>query len=103
MDGQMKKGVLEFCILSQIHRKEMYGYELMQLVTRAFTDVHEATVYTILRRLHSDGYTETYYGTVSGGPQRKYYRITTEGRQRLHALQNEWRQIQTAVKVLEVE
>jgi len=62
----------------------MYGYEIMKIIKEAFLEVHEATIYTILRRLNSDGYTETYFGNISNGPQRKYYKITNLGAEYLN-------------------
>ena len=74
--AQMKKGVLELCILHICSEQDRYGYEIMKLVTEAFPEINESTIYAVLRRLHADGCTESYTGSVSGGPQRKYYRIT---------------------------
>lgn len=98
--GQMKKGVLEMCILSVVSHEDMYGYEIMKCVTRAFPDINESTVYAVLRRLHSDGCTETYTGEVSGGPKRKYYRITPSGRDRLVKMTDEWYGLIKSVKMI---
>jgi PadR family transcriptional regulator PadR len=103
MDAQMKKGILEMCILFQLSKKEMYGYEIMRLIKEAFPDVQEATIYTILRRLHCDGYTESYIGDVSNGPQRKYYKITVLGTDNLTNNINEYNSIITAVNMLGIE
>lgn len=88
--GQMKKGVLEMCILQICSENDMYGYEIMKRVTDAFPDINESTVYAVLRRLLADGCTESYTGTVSGGPQRKYYRITDKGRDELTDMKQAW-------------
>ena len=98
--GQMKKGVLEMCILSVVSEGDMYGYEIMKRVTEAFPDINESTVYAILRRLRSDGCTETYTGKVSGGPQRKYYRITPSGMDKLDKMTKEWNGLIRSVKML---
>ncbi len=79
MIAQLKKGVLEICILHLIAKNELYGYEIMKEVTAAFPDTNESTVYTILRRLLAEGSTQTYSKGESGGPPRKYYRITQAG------------------------
>lgn len=88
--GQMKKGVLEMCMLHIISRGDMYGYEIMKEVTGAFSGINESTVYAVLRRLHSDNFTECYFGDTSAGPRRKYYRITPLGREALKGMQKEW-------------
>lgn len=100
MDTQLKKGVLELCILHQLSLKDMYGYELMKTVKSAFPDVYDASIYAILRRIHADGCTEVYYGRVSGGPQRKYYRLTARGHEHLRKMTNEWQEILRAVNRL---
>lgn len=100
MDGQMKKGILEMCILFQLSNSEIYGYEIMKKTKEAFPDVYDGTIYTILRRLHSDGYTETYMGSTSNGPQRKYYRITPSGREYLDKTIGEWKAVNAAVAMI---
>ena len=95
--GQMKKGVLEMCILQVVSKEELYGYEIMKRVTEAFPDINESTVYAILRRLHADGCTESYTGEVSGGPTRKYYRVTDTGRERLEKMISEWNEMLGAI------
>lgn len=97
MDAQMKKGVLEMCILHLLAARPLYGYELMKTVQEAFPDVYDGSVYAVLRRLHGDGCTETYIGETSGGPQRKYFRLTGAGRERLAAALAEWRTLVAAV------
>lgn len=95
--GQMKKGVLEMCILHICTDVDMYGYEIMKRVTEAFPEISESTVYAVLRRLSADGSTESYTGTVSGGPQRKYYCITPKGREELAAMTEMWKSTVAAV------
>lgn len=98
--GQMKKGVLELCILHVTAGGDFYGYEIMKRVTEAFPDLNESTVYAILRRLHADGCTESYTGEVSGGPTRKYYRITETGKIRLEKMREEWREMLKSLEML---
>lgn len=100
MDAQMKKGVLEMCLLRQIQLRDMYGYEIMKRVRQAFPDINEGTVYAVLRRLGFSGHAETYVGKVSGGPARKYYKITDEGSRYLEVCAGEWRQLNEAVSAL---
>ena len=100
MDTQLKKGVLELCILHLLSLQDMYGYELMKTVKSVFPDVYDASIYAILRRIHAEGHTEVYYGRNSGGPQRKYYRLTAPGNQYLRKMTNEWQEILRAVNRL---
>lgn len=103
MDGQIKKGILEMCILFQLSTVEMYGYEIMKIIRQAFPDIHEATIYCILRRLHREGYTQTYVGNVSNGPQRKYYKITSLGVTYLADSIVEWKSVLSAVNMIGIE
>ncbi|MCM1579245.1 MAG: PadR family transcriptional regulator [Ruminococcus sp.] len=94
--GQMKKGILELCILQIVSQRDMYGYEIMKTVTEAFSGLNESTVYAVLRRLHADRFTESYTGDISGGPKRKYYRITPAGEAALEDMRREWAELLAA-------
>ncbi len=101
MDTQFKKGVLEMCILFQLTKQDMYGYELMKIIKDIFPDVYDGSIYTILRRLNNDKYTETYMKDVpSGGPARKYYRITEAGKEYSSNMNEEWNKIVAKVNAL---
>lgn len=100
MDAQMKKGILEMCILHLISKSPLYGYEIMKKVKEAFPDVYDGSIYAVLRRLNADGCTETYLGEVSGGPPRKYYRLTPPGNDKLFEALDEWNAVLTAIKML---
>lgn len=94
MDTQLKKGILEMCILFQLISRDMYGYEIMKIIKEVFPDVYDGSIYTILRRLNKEGHTESYMGNVpSGGPKRKYYRITESGKEYSININKEWKQI----------
>ena len=75
MDTQIKKGLLDLCVLSFLIDKDMYGYEIVQSISKSI-EVSEGTIYPILRRLSKEGYFETYIVESNEGPARKYYRIT---------------------------
>ena len=101
MDTQLKKGVLEMCILVQLSKLDMYGYEIMKIIQDIFPDVYDGSIYTILRRLKGEGYTETYLKDVpSGGPARKYYRITELGREYCGQIVSEWSRMAERVESL---
>src|SRR5659263_63921 len=76
MDAQMKKGVLEMCILYKLKDEELYGYEIMRSIRQIFPDVYEGSIYTILRRLNATGHTQITQKKSLNGPARKYYGIT---------------------------
>ena len=103
MDGQMKKGVLELCVLHEVAKKETYGYEILSTIGGVFPGMDRSTVYGVLRRLNADGSTEVRMGGgESGGPRRKYYRITDSGRETLRRLTEEWDAVLGAVRKLGV-
>ena len=96
MNIQFKKGVLELCVLELVSRKDYYGYELVQEISRDI-DISEGALYPILRRLSKDGIFETYLEESDGGAPRKYYRITESGKQRADAVRLEWEDFQERV------
>lgn len=82
MDAQMKKGLLDVCVLSVVKKGDTYGYKLTQEITELL-DTSESALYPVLRRHESQGWLETYTAEYSGR-LRKYYRITAEGITRLN-------------------
>lgn len=99
MDAQLKKGILNMCILHTLKEKEMYGYEIMKIVKSHFTDIYEGTIYSVLRRLASDKLLEFYVSEeISGGPQRKYYKITSKGENYLKNIVSDWNELYKIVK-----
>ena len=83
MDPQMKKGLLDACVLAVVEKGDTYGYSLTQQ-TVELLGVSESSLYPVLRRLEQQGCFET-YNAEYGGRLRKYYRMTDPGRQRLAA------------------
>ena len=100
MDAQMKKGMIEMCILHLIADEEHYGYEIMGLIYHAFPEINESTIYAILKRLQKEGSADVHLGKTSGGPPRKYYFITPKGRENLAIAKENWNNLTLAVKVL---
>jgi len=98
MEAQIKKGILEMCVLFTIRNNEMYGYDVMKHMKRYFPEVNESTFYAILRRLHADGSAEITLGEESNGPTRKYYGITEAGREVLHDSIESWKRIRATVE-----
>ncbi len=98
MDAQIKKGVLEMCILHMISENEMYGYDIIQQIHGFFPEVTESTIYAILRRLHKDGATDTYQSAGTKGPVRKYYTITPQGLEHLARARADWAHLKSIVE-----
>ena len=78
MNSQYKKGVLELCVLSLLRKQDRYGYEISEYLSQHI-DIADGTVYPLLRKLKADGLVTTYLQEESGGPPRKYYKLTQLG------------------------
>ena len=89
MNSQFHKGVVEMCVLSLVLETDRYGYELVDAISKELP-ISEGTIYPILRRLTNEGYFETYLVESSGGPPRKYYRMTKKGRTFTEQTMKEW-------------
>lgn len=98
--AQMRKGVLEFCILSVLQEKEAYTSDLLQTLKSAKMLVVEGTVYPLLTRLKNSGLLQYRWEESTGGPPRKYYAITPEGQEFLNELKDTWNELQNAVDAL---
>jgi len=81
MDIQLKKGLLEICVLASLEREESYGYKIIDDVTH-YIDINESTLYPILKRLEQNGALTT-RSQEHNGRLRKYYQITEIGRESL--------------------
>lgn len=89
MNIQFKKGVLELCVLSILAKKDCYGYELVNDISKNIT-ISEGTIYPLLRRLTKEGLFTTYLQESQEGPPRKYYQLTELGQKAKEDLSNEW-------------
>ena len=99
MNTQYKKGVLELCVLSLLHKRDCYGYEISDRLSRHI-DIADGTVYPILRKLKVDGWLTTYLQEESGGPPRKYYKLTELGRETYKSDRAEYLKFAQSVKAL---
>ncbi len=79
MNPQYKKGVLELCVLSLLHGRDFYGYELSEYLA-THIQISAGSVYPILRKLKNEDLLTVYLQEESGGPPRKYYSLTPKGR-----------------------
>ena len=96
VNSQFKKGVLELIVLCTVSSRDMYGYELVESVSKV-VDVNEGTIYPLLKRLTNERYFDTYLVESTEGPPRKYYRITTLGQARKEELQKQWKAFEKSV------
>lgn len=100
MNSQYKKGVLELCVLALLKKRDCYGYEISEFLS-GHIEIADGTVYPLLRKLKADGVLATYLQEESGGPPRKYYRLTELGRETYQADRAEYlRFAQTVQKLL---
>jgi len=99
VNSQMKKGVVELCVLALVAKKDCYGYELIELISKRM-DISEGTVYPILRRLTKEDMFETYLKESSSGPPRKYYKITKTGKEHLDIMVGAWKKLNKNVESL---
>jgi len=89
--AQLRRGVIEFCVLALLQDGERYGFELVQTLSAAGGMVtSEGTLYPLLGRLRRDGVVETTWRESPSGPPRRYYRLTASGRAVLGAFTEEW-------------
>ena len=95
--AQMRKGILEFCILSLIHQREMYVSDLIDELKKGKLDVVEGTLYPLLTRLKNSEFLSYRWEESTGGPPRKYYQITEKGKLFLNELQNTWIELTDSV------
>ncbi len=90
---QMRKGILEYCILNIISRGEVYASDLIGELTSAKIMVVEGTLYPLLTRLKNAGLVEYKWVESTSGPPRKYYNITPEGETFLKNLDTTWKEL----------
>jgi len=90
---QMRKGILEFCILHIISRGEVYASDMLEELTSAKIMVVEGTLYPLLTRLRKAGLVDYKWVESSSGPPRKYYTLTGKGNEFLGSLNNTWHQL----------
>jgi PadR family transcriptional regulator PadR len=98
--AQMKKGVLELCILSIISKNDAYASDIIEYMRNADLLIVEGTLYPLLTRLKNDGLLTYRWEESKSGPPRKYYTITPLGRDFLHELQGSWNELLASVSIV---
>lgn len=91
MDTQLKRGLLDICVLAAIKNQDSYGYQIIKDMKPHVT-ISESTLYPILRRLEASDLL-TVRSVEHGGRLRKYYHITPEGLERIQTFKDEWKEI----------
>jgi PadR family transcriptional regulator PadR len=95
--AQMRKGVLEYCILLVLKGKQLYASDIIQNLKEAKMIVVEGTLYPLLTRLKNDGLLSYRWEESTQGPPRKYYELTSSGQEFLTELENSWTELVDAV------
>jgi PadR family transcriptional regulator PadR len=98
--SQMRKGVLEFCILSIIRQGEVYPSDIVEQMKRANLHILEGTLYPLLTRLKNAGLLNYRWVESNSGPPRKYFMLTDKGLEFYGVLENTWQELADAVHAL---
>lgn len=98
--SQMRKGMLEYCILLLLHSRPCYANDIIRQLKEAEMIVVEGTLYPLLNRLKKDGALQYEWQESSQGPPRKYYALTPEGEEALRLLDQSWAQLARTVQFL---
>ena len=97
---QMRKGILEYCILSVISGKEeVYASDVLEVLKEVKLLVVEGTLYPLLTRLKNSGMLSYEWKESTSGPPRKYYKLTELGRKFLNELDETWNELEYAVRI----
>lgn len=94
MDSQLKRGILNICILQLLSQGDGYGYNIIKTIQEFFPETEESTLYAVLRRLNKESLTELYYSDISNGPPRKYYKLSDSGKECLKEYISSWHEIE---------
>ena len=98
--AQMRKGILEYCILSVLKNNDAYVAEILEELKTAKLIVVEGTIYPLLTRLKNASLLEYRWEESTGGPPRKYYKLTDDGNNFLDELSASWEELQISVKTI---
>lgn len=98
--SQMRKGVLEYCILSILNRKEAYASSILEELKNANMLVVEGTLYPLLIRQKNQGLLSYRWEESTQGPPRKYYVITDKGREQLAEMDAAWQEMVNSIETL---
>lgn len=99
--SQMRKGMLEYCVLLILRDARLYPSDIISRLEKASMSVMEGTIYTLLNRLRREGKLDYEWQESPAGPPRKYYFSTPYGREVLSAMSEAWRELNNTVSTLE--
>lgn len=103
--GDLIRGHTDAIILARLLHSDSYGYEINKIISTLSSgrfELKEATLYTAFKRLEELGYITSYWGDSGAGARRRYYAITSTGREASHRLLNEWEETKEIMdKILE--
>lgn len=99
--SQMRKGMLDYCILLIINKQRSYASDILSALKDADLIVVEGTLYPLLTRLKNSGLLTYAWQESTQGPPRKYYEITDEGKATLQSLNESWNELQNAITKLQ--
>lgn len=98
---QVRKGLVELCVLAALKDGEAYGYEILRSLAGAGSlAITESTVYPVLARLSNEGLLEVRVAPSPQGPPRRYYRLTADGRRQFHEMRSYWTELTASVNAL---
>lgn len=97
--AQMRKGVLEFCILSIIEKGEIYPSDIIKILDKSKLEVKQGTIYPLLTRLKNSGLLGYSWKESTQGPPRKYYHLTEIGQTFLYSLHDTWNSLVASVSM----
>lgn len=101
MDVQLKRGMLDICVLSALLKEDSYGYKIIKDL-QPYVQISESTLYPILRRLEGSG-SLTVYSAEHNGRLRKYYKITETGKVKINEFLEEWKSMMEIYDYIEGE
>lgn len=97
--AQLRKGVVEYCVLGLLSREPMYGWQLSEMLTTHGMIASIGTLYPVLGRLREKGFVTSFGEESDAGPVRKYYRLTPAGIEQLEAFRQQWVPFQRTVQM----
>ncbi len=97
--SQVKKGILTFIVLNLLKRKEMYGYEIIEHISKTIAiDIADGTLYPLLNKLKMEGLVTSKWVEQASGIPRKYYSLTNLGEDTLTEMTDSWNQLTKSIK-----
>ena len=99
--AQVRKGLVELCVMGALRHSEAYGYQLLQELGRVEgLAITESTVYPVLSRLTKEGWVKVRAAPSPAGPPRRYYRLTPLGKRRLDQMETYWHDIMNSTNTI---